>query len=250
MKQERMKKKEMERIKRAIIIAAGEGRRLRPVTVSTPKPLVKVHGVSFVDTIIDALKANGIHEIYIVTGYKKEQFYKLYREDPDIIILENPDYQTANNIMSLYVAKDYLPGSFIIEGDLMIKNPAIFSPQIPGSGYAASYMQDVPEWALTVRDGRICGCHVKGGKNCYRLWGVSMWSSSDGEVLAEYVKRQVEEIGDTSIFWDEIALFREPEAFDLGIREVGLNDIYEIDTFEELIHVDHSYENYRENEGE
>ena len=234
----------MEQIKRAIIIAAGEGRRLRPVTLTTPKPLIKVNGIRFLDTIIQALKKNGIHEIYIVTGYKKEQFYETFQEDPDITILENPVYQSTNNISSLYVARKKIPGSFIIEGDLIIKNTEIFRPMTEKSGYVASYMEDVPEWALTVQDGRICECNVAGGKNGYRLWGVSMWIQNDGEKLSELVRKQMEEVKDSSIYWDEIALFREKESFDLGIREVGARDIVEIDTFEELLSADSSYHRF------
>ena len=74
----------MERIKRAIILAAGEGKRLRPVTLTTPKPLIKVKGRSFIHRIIDDLKKNDIHEIYIVTGYKKECFYEAFKDDPEI----------------------------------------------------------------------------------------------------------------------------------------------------------------------
>jgi NDP-sugar pyrophosphorylase family protein len=54
-------------VKRAIIMAAGKGERLSPVTLDTPKPMVKVNGVRMIDTIIDGLHANGIEEIIIVT---------------------------------------------------------------------------------------------------------------------------------------------------------------------------------------
>lgn len=214
---------------------------MRPVTLETPKPLVKVNGVRFIDTITNALKSNGIHEICVVAGYKKEQFYELYRDDPDITVLENPFYHDSNNISSLYAAKDYLPGSFVIEGDLRIMNPAIFDPVTERSGYAATYMDEAPEWALTVRDGRICRCNISGGKNCYRLWGISVWTRSDGKKLADLVKKQVEDIKDMSIYWDEIALFRETGSFDLGIREISADDISEVDTLEELVRLDASY---------
>lgn len=61
-------------VERAIIMAAGIGQRLRPVTLTTPKPLVTVNGVCMIDTIIAALHENEIHEIYVVVGYLKEQF--------------------------------------------------------------------------------------------------------------------------------------------------------------------------------
>ena len=55
-------------------MAAGLGNRMRPVTLTTPKPLVKVNGVRMIDTVIQGLHENGITEIYIVVGYLKEQF--------------------------------------------------------------------------------------------------------------------------------------------------------------------------------
>ena len=64
----------MYQIKRAIIMAAGKGERLRPVTDQIPKPLIKVNGVPMIETIIQALIQNGIREIYVVIGYLKEQF--------------------------------------------------------------------------------------------------------------------------------------------------------------------------------
>ena len=66
----------MEELKRAIIVAAGEGKRLRPVSLETPKPLVRVNGTRLIDTEINALKQNGIHEIIIVAGYKKNSSMK------------------------------------------------------------------------------------------------------------------------------------------------------------------------------
>lgn len=231
----------MEKIERAIILAAGEGKRLRPVTANMPKPLIKVNGVRFTDTIINALKSNGIHEIIIVVGYKKECVYEVYKDDPDIKIIENPYYLDGNNITSIYVARDYLPGSFVIEGDQIIKNAAVFDPGIERSGYAAKYMEHAPEWAIKVENGRILDFSIEGRDNSYRLWGVSMWNKADGERIAGLVRRQFEEIKDLNVYWDELALSRAAVDFDLGVREIELGDIVEVDTFDELVSLDDSY---------
>ena len=58
----------MYKVERAIIMAAGLGNRMKPVTLKTPKPLVRVNGVRMIDTVIDGLHKNGITEIYVVVG--------------------------------------------------------------------------------------------------------------------------------------------------------------------------------------
>ena len=58
----------MHTVKRAIIMAAGIGKRMQPVSLDTPKPLIKVNGKRMIDTVVDALHDNGIYEIYVVVG--------------------------------------------------------------------------------------------------------------------------------------------------------------------------------------
>ena len=74
----------MNKVERAVILAAGYGNRMKPVTLETPKPLVKVNGIRMIDTAIEALHYNGIYEIYVVVGYLKEQFYEWKKEYPEI----------------------------------------------------------------------------------------------------------------------------------------------------------------------
>lgn len=88
----------MNRAKRAVIMAAGLGNRMRPVTNTTPKPLVRVGGKRMIDTILSALHENGIWEIYVVVGHLKEAFAELPEENPGLTLIENPDYLTCNNI--------------------------------------------------------------------------------------------------------------------------------------------------------
>lgn len=75
------------RVRKAIILATGFGQRLAPVTLDTPKPLVKVNGVRIIDTLLDALVAKGITNITIVRGYKEGAVRPASRE-----ISENPLY--------------------------------------------------------------------------------------------------------------------------------------------------------------
>lgn len=103
----------MNRAERAIIMAAGLGNRMRPVTLTTPKPLVKVNGVRMIDTVIGDFMTTGYGNLLVV-GYLKEQFYTLEKEYPGVKIIENPYYDTCNNISSLYVARDHIENAMIL----------------------------------------------------------------------------------------------------------------------------------------
>ena len=88
----------MSNVERAIILAAGKGTRLKPITLTTPKPLIEVNGKRMIETIIDALVENNIKEIYIVLGYMKEKFYYLKNKYSNIKFIENSYYDECNNI--------------------------------------------------------------------------------------------------------------------------------------------------------
>lgn len=159
-------------VERAIIMAAGIGQRLRPVTLTTPKPLVTVNGVCMIDTIIAALHENEIHEIYVVVGYLKEQFYEWAKKYNGITLIENPWYAECNNIASLYVAREYLNNAIILDGDQIIRNPAILHREFTRSGYSCAWTDRATnEWLLTVKNGIVTKCSHTGGDHGWGLAG-------------------------------------------------------------------------------
>ena len=110
------------KVKRAIFLAAGFGSRMVPLTFNTPKPLIRVHGVRMIETLLDAVVEAGIEEIYIVRGYLGEQFEVLLHKYPNIKFIDNKIYNEANNISSAYMIKDILENAYVLESDLILSN--------------------------------------------------------------------------------------------------------------------------------
>lgn len=236
----------MHEVKRAIIMAAGLGNRMRPVTDTTPKPLIRVNGTRMIDSVIGALHQNGIYEIYVVVGYLKEQFKVLEQEYQGLKLIENPYYDTCNNISSLYVAREHLSDVIILDGDQIIYEPSILSPEFERSGYNGVWTDThTEEWLMTVENGIVTACSRTGGEKGWQLYSISRWSDADGKKLRRHLELEFEEKKNRQIYWDDVAMFCHPEDYTLGVREMKKGDIVEIDCYEDLVQVDPSYSNYK-----
>ena len=235
----------MNQVERAIIMAAGLGNRMHPVTLETPKPLVKVNGVRMIDTVIQGLQNNGITEIYVVVGYLKEQFKELKNEYPSVNLIENPYFDTCNNIASLYVARDYIENAIILDGDQIIYNDKILSKEFERSGYNSVWTdEETNEWLQTVKDGVVVSCSRNGGKQGWQLYSISRWTKEDGKKLKKHLEIEFEEKKNRQIYWDDVAMFCYQNEYQLGIREMRKEDVIEVDNLEELVALDKFYQKY------
>lgn len=232
----------MHKVQRAIIMAAGMGNRMKPVTLTTPKPLISVNGIRMIDTVINALHNNGIFEIYVVVGYLKEQFKSLEKQYSGLTLVENPYFETCNNISSLYMVRDKIENAIILDGDQIIYNDKILSPEFERSGYNAVWTDgDTDEWLLEVKDGIVKSCSRTGGKGGWQLYSISRWSKEDAARLKKHLETEFEQKQNRNIYWDDVALFCYPAEYELGIRPMTYDDIVEIDGFDELVKIDKSY---------
>ena len=229
------------RVKRAVILAAGFGDRLMPITLNTPKPLIRVNGIRIIDTMLDALYQKDIKEIYIVRGYLKEQFDQLLYKYPTIHFIDNDDYKETNNISSILKAKDLLENCYVMEGDLFIKNPALIQKYQYESNYLGVPVERTDDWCFTVNNKKIITGVVVGGINCYHMYGISYWTEEDGARMAADIEEVYSAPGGKERFWDLVPLQYHASNYSVHIRECSFDDIVEIDTFNELTMIDSAY---------
>jgi len=112
-----------EQVTTALLLAAGTGSRLRPLTLDAPKCLTEVGGTPILGRLVDNLRSQGISRLVVVTGYLDHcirEFLQEYSPDMHVEYIFNPAYQTTNNIYSLWLARQAIQEHFVlIESDLV-----------------------------------------------------------------------------------------------------------------------------------
>ena len=200
---------------------------------------------------LDAEKEAVLHIGLLNTARPERYFWNLEerfkKEYPGIQLIENPYYDTCNNIASLYVARDYIENAIILDGDQIIYNSEILAPEFERSGYNSVWTDgETDEWLQTVENGIVTSCSRTGGKGGWQLYSISRWTAEDGKKLKHHLEIEFEEKKNRQIYWDDVAMFCYPEEYQLGIRPMNKDDIIEVDNLSELIALDVSYKKYVE----
>ena len=114
------------RVTTALLLAAGSGNRLQPLTDFIPKCLIEINGHPILKRLIDNLCDNGFKRLVIVVGYMDHcirRFVNEYAGDLTVEFITNPLFQTTNNIYSLWLARNKIEESFLlVESDLVFKS--------------------------------------------------------------------------------------------------------------------------------
>ncbi|MBR4628348.1 MAG: NTP transferase domain-containing protein [Ruminococcus sp.] len=230
----------------AILMAAGLGSRMRPLTEKVPKPLVKAHDRSMIDTVISALEGRGVEHIYIVVGYLGEQFGFLAEKYPNVTIIKNTEYNEKNNISSIHAAAEVMKTAdcFICEADLFVSDPSIFRAQLDNSCYYGKMVKGYSDdWVFDLDDNGFITRVGKGGTDTYNMVGVSYFKQKDAEIIANAVLEAYKHEGHEQLYWDEI-VDQQLGNIKLVINPVTAEQIVEIDSVDELAEFDPDYKKY------
>ncbi|MGZ3441696.1 MAG: phosphocholine cytidylyltransferase family protein [Polyangia bacterium] len=114
---------------KAIIVAAGMGRRLAPYTDDRPKTLVEINGRSILERQVDAYRAAGVGEINIVRGYMKEKIAVAGARTFD-----NDEFRSNNILVSLFYAESAMEGGFLFSYSDIVFRPEVVRTVIETEG--------------------------------------------------------------------------------------------------------------------
>lgn len=239
---EELAKLEPFRAKRAIFFAAGRGTRMKPITLNTPKPLIRVNGVRIIDTLIDACLRVGIEEIYVVRGYLSEQFDVLKYKYPMIKFLENPVYDDTNNITSAVLSRTKMANAYVFESDIILKNPDLIQKYSYYSSVLGIQTERSKDWCLIPDQNGFVQEEVLGGSDCYKQVGIYYWTAEDGHRLSEDINTAFIQLPEgRQLYWETVPNNICRGKYKIQIRLCLKEDVVELDTFAELKAVDEKY---------
>lgn len=230
------------RVDNAIIMAAGESRRCRPLSQILPKGLFKIKGEVLIEREIRQLQEAGISNIIVVVGYKAELFEYLSQKY-NVKIVKNNEYLVKNNISSIYAARKFLGNSYVCCADnYYVDN--IFEKYVYESFYTCNYTQEyADEYCIVEGEDGYIESIKRGGENKWFTIGANFWSSSFSNKFVELLEKEynLQEVSNLLIDDFHIRHFSE---LPIVAKKMDDNIVYEFDTLEEIEKFDSDFNSY------
>lgn len=196
----------------AVILSAGQGSRLAPLTADIPKCLIEFSGRSLLEWQLAALADAGISEVTVVTGFHAEQVRaRLARGHwPRVATLHNPFFRIADNISSVWLARDALLGNdaLILNGDTLI-GPALIEAALRGARapvnvtIATKPAYDADDMKVTLADGRVTAVSklLPPGETDAESIGMLVFRDDGGQRFADAVDAAIGRDGGTGNYY-------------------------------------------------
>jgi choline kinase len=188
-----------------VYLAAGEGRRLRPLTDAAPKALIDVGGVSLAQRALSSLRTAGVREVVSVTGHARDALGTL----GGLVTTEcfNPHYAEHGNVYSLWCAREVVArGCYIVNSDVLFED-AIARALVGASGSAvlcaSDHGVDAESMKAVARDGRLTALSKDAAVGPHPEYiGLARIDPAHGPRLAEVLERFVRD-GPRDVYYED-----------------------------------------------
>ena len=231
------------RITTALLLAAGPGTRLKPLTDDAPKCLTEVNGVPILGRLVRGLAKQGFDRLVVAVGYQAgriREYLELNASGLTVDFVDCPEYATTNNICSLWLARDHIHEPFVlIESDLVFDSDMLCAMRVADRVAVARFQGSMTGTTVSLdQSGRVVSFHVGGdprGRDlCYKT--VNVYSLSQ-PVWQEVVRRLGRRITAGKVHDYYEVVFAEmvaDRALDFQAVHFDSGRWYEIDTLEDL----------------
>lgn len=224
----------------AIIMAAGTSSRFVPLCWERPKGLLEVKGEILIERQIKQLKAAGVDDITIVTGYMADKFEYL-KDKFGVSLVYNPDYARYNNTSTLMCVLDKLGDTWICSSDNYFTEN-VFDEHPVCSQYSAEYADGkTDEYCLICdKDDNIINVTV-GGANAWYMIGHVFFSKGFSDTFKKILVEEYKNEETRQGYWEDVYIRHLKELPLMKICKFSPGIIQEFDSLEELRAFDKSY---------
>ena len=226
---------------KAIILNAGEGKRLRPLTELVPKCLLKLDGITILEHQLANLADCGIREVVIVIGYRADQIFWKVKDERfglNIKFIQNPIFAETNTVYSLWLARNEIKRDFLyFNGDVIFHKHVL--KRLINAEYDTCIAIDnrkVGEEEVKVQlisnKVKVIGKKIDPSKAQGEFIGIAKFSQKFNYVFVEKLDEVVKEGAINALF--EVALDRALKYYDVHAVDVSDLPCMEIDSHEDF----------------
>ena len=227
-----------------VILAAGMAKRLRPLTDTKPKCLLKVGDRTLLERTIDAMAATGITELVVVTGYRGEmirEWINTHRQTLKWTFIDNADYEHNNNIYSLWLAGQVVRGKefLLMDSDILCDPKAVAEVARQEEPALALNRHELGEEEMKIvvdRDNRITEisktCRVEDAVG--ESVGIEKMTAAYSEALYRELDQMIEKEGLIDIFYERAFERLIPQGHTFKVVDTTRFFSYELDTPEDF----------------
>lgn len=227
-----------------VILAAGMAKRLRPLTDTKPKCLLKVGDRTLLERTIDAMAATGITELVVVTGYRGEmirEWINTHRQTLKWTFIDNADYEHNNNIYSLWLAGQVVRGQefLLMDSDILCDPKAVAEVARQEEPALALNRHELGEEEMKIvvdQDNRITEisktCRVEDAVG--ESVGIEKMTAAYSEALYRELDQMIEKEGLIDIFYERAFERLIPQGQTFKVVDTTRFFSYELDTPEDF----------------